>query len=651
MSAVCPQGPAQEAGMFRLLSTDSAAAEAVDPPLMLSAWEEQLDAQRDAQPLSTLLPPTHAPPLELERSRASQDGERGNLGNSSAPLQPHSPTSATSASKLWVRHMFGSSATTPPTSHQTPPASPTLSTTTTTTTHQQQQQPHHHHHQQYHHHQQQQQPHTQPIYSASSVPANPGARHSHHGFDHTPNLQPGSEHDDCAEVSPLRVSSRGGRYPPPQGTMFTPGDAPGCAGTCVAMSQQRPLQRELLPGRLMERGEMSSEDSHLRHTQQHHQHHQHQHEQQQQQQHQQHQQQHHQEQQLQDQRQYQQYLHELQQQSQTERQGRQQQQQQQQQQTDLQDATQRALLETVSRQRRVCDRLSSNVAELKLSLMEERASGEVHSADLSAQLGAMNARCLQLESGGDLSGVFVLYERDMQRLQEECAELRQAALRNAGAEPARSRGASSNRGRTPTSHGPDTVPGPHLQAVTDQLQAANRNVRLLSLRCKHAEMEIERLTGKVCGGASGRLQGEKLTLVQQNAQLLNALHNLQAQLAQKNHSSPQPPPRHHHQQQHHHRQAQSITATNVKDSAQNSMSDTFVTPRQPAAVQTARHLWDSAGPSILAGANAQAPVAHTRHTPHSGSGCASDTAAAGSSFSTGGAGKARTCQQQQQRWW
>lgn len=73
------------------------------------------------------------------------------------------------------------------------------------------------------------------------------------------------------------------------------------------------------------------------------------------------------------------------------------------------------------------------------------------------------------------------------------------------------------------------------------------------------------------------------------------------------------------------------------------MSDTFVTPRQPAAVQTARHLWDSAGPSILAGANAQAPVAHTRHTPHSGSGCASDTAAAGSSFSTGGAGKARTC--------
>ncbi|MEW5300945.1 MAG: hypothetical protein WDW36_003834 [Sanguina aurantia] len=525
--------------------------------------------------------------------------------------------------------------------------------------HQQQQQPHHHHHQQYHHHQQQQQPHTQPIYSASSVPANPGARHSHHGFDHTPNLQPGSEHDDCAEVSPLRVSSRGGRYPPPQGTMFTPGDAPGCAGTCVAMSQQRPLQRELLPGRLMERGEMSSEDSHLRHTQQHHQHHQHQHEQQQQQQHQQHQQQHHQEQQLQDQRQYQQYLHELQQQSQTERQGRQQQQQRQQQQTDLQDATQRALLETVSRQRRVCDRLSSNVAELKLSLMEERASGEVHSADLSAQLGAVSARCLQLERGGDLSGVFALYERDMQRLQGECAQLRQAALGDAGAELARSGGASSTRGHAPASHGPGTVLGPQPQAVTDQLQAANRSVRLLSLRCKHAEMEIERLTGK--GKAAvptavpkpttaphqrtiERLQGEKLTLVQQNAQLLNALQALQAQLAQKRHSSPHPPARHHHHQQHHLRQTQTIiTATSIEDStAQHSAGDTLPTPAQPAAAHQARHLWDNAGPSFAAGANAQAPVAPTRHTPHNGGGRASDTAGAGCSSPTGGAGTART---------
>lgn len=67
---------------------------------------------------------------------------------------------------------------------------------------------------------------------------------------------------------------------------------------------------------------------------------------------------------------------------------------------------------------------------------------QVHSADLSAQLGAMKARCLQLESGGDLSDIFVLYERDIQRLQEECAELRQAALKAAGAGLVRSGGES-----------------------------------------------------------------------------------------------------------------------------------------------------------------------------------------------------------------
>lgn len=45
--------------------------------------------------------------------------------------------------------------------------------------------------------------------------------------------------------------------------------------------------------------------------------------------------------------------------------------------TDLQDTTQRALLETVSRQRDVTGRLAEKVAELQLSLMEQKTSAEV----------------------------------------------------------------------------------------------------------------------------------------------------------------------------------------------------------------------------------------------------------------------------------
>lgn len=55
----------------------------------------------------------------------------------------------------------------------------------------------------------------------------------------------------------------------------------------------------------------------------------------------------------------------------------QQQQQPQHTKTDLQDTTQRALLETVSRQRDVSGRLTEKVAELQLSLMEQKTSEEV----------------------------------------------------------------------------------------------------------------------------------------------------------------------------------------------------------------------------------------------------------------------------------
>lgn len=90
-----------------------------------------------------------------------------------------------------------------------------------------------------------------------------------------------------------------------------------------------------------------------------------------------------------------------------------------------------------------CQRVQGMVKH-SVARIRRRSCAQVHSADLSAQLGAVSARCLQLERGGDLSGVFALYERDMQRLQGECAQLRQAALGDAGAELARSGGGSGD---------------------------------------------------------------------------------------------------------------------------------------------------------------------------------------------------------------